>query len=201
MANDNDRLVVAYYVNAAAAEAAAEDLKDWDKANDDIKLGAIGIITLNPHNGERIRVVRDLLSWPHGPSAPSPLSRSDYRGKAATYGGHSYETFGSWYDSSSAGGGSYTRKSLRAFPYRHQNAPFRDAVTGASDTFLILDAMEPEGAPYNHQNFPNPLWGHGMDGANVVFCDGHAEWITRKMWNQRYNYSEDCVGIPLTPFY
>jgi uncharacterized membrane protein/predicted flap endonuclease-1-like 5' DNA nuclease len=52
MANDNDRLVVAYYVNAAAAEAAAEDLKDWDKADDDIKLGAIGIITLNPHNGE-----------------------------------------------------------------------------------------------------------------------------------------------------
>lgn len=52
MANDNDRLVVAYYANAAAAEAAAEALKDWDKADDDIKLGAIGIITLNPDNGE-----------------------------------------------------------------------------------------------------------------------------------------------------
>ncbi len=52
MTNDNDRLVVAYYANAAAAEAAAEDLKSWDKANDDIKLGAIGIITLNPENGE-----------------------------------------------------------------------------------------------------------------------------------------------------
>lgn len=52
MANDNDKLVVAFYVNAAAAEAAAEDLKQWDDADDDIKLGAIGIITLNPKNGE-----------------------------------------------------------------------------------------------------------------------------------------------------
>ena len=52
MTNKNDKLVVAYYVNEAAAHAAAEDLKDWDDANDDIKLGAIGIITLNRDNGE-----------------------------------------------------------------------------------------------------------------------------------------------------
>jgi uncharacterized membrane protein len=52
MANDNDKLVIAYYLNEAAAEAAAEDLKKWDKANDDIKLGAIGVITLNHSNGE-----------------------------------------------------------------------------------------------------------------------------------------------------
>lgn len=52
MANKNDQMVVAYYDNAYAAEAAAEALKKWDKANDDIKLGAIGIITLNRENGE-----------------------------------------------------------------------------------------------------------------------------------------------------
>ena len=50
--NNNDKLVIAYYVNAAAAEAVADDLKAWDKANDDIKLGAIGVITVNPDNGE-----------------------------------------------------------------------------------------------------------------------------------------------------
>ncbi|MFN2136448.1 MAG: DUF4332 domain-containing protein [Candidatus Promineifilaceae bacterium] len=50
--NDNDHLVVAFYVNAAAARAAAEDLKEWDKKNDEVKLGAIGVITLNPHSGE-----------------------------------------------------------------------------------------------------------------------------------------------------
>ena len=39
MANANDQLVVAYFPNRGAAEATAEDLKDWDKANDSIKLG------------------------------------------------------------------------------------------------------------------------------------------------------------------
>lgn len=162
-------------------------------------------ISSNPFNGNLIRVVRDLQSWPHGPSAPSPLSQSDARGKAATYGGHSYETFGSWYNSSGgvAGGSAYTRKTVKAFPYAHKNDPFKGAVTSASDTFLIMDAMEPESVQpeYNHQNFPNPFWGHGALGANVVFCDGHAEWITRQQWNRRYTYSEDPVGIPATPYY
>lgn len=47
MANKNDHFVVAYYVNTAAAEAAAEDLKNWDDANKDIKLGAIGVLHLD----------------------------------------------------------------------------------------------------------------------------------------------------------
>ena len=52
MANENDRLVIAYFPNKGAAEATAEDLKDWDDANDEIKLGAIAVLTLNPDNGQ-----------------------------------------------------------------------------------------------------------------------------------------------------
>ncbi len=52
MANKNDQLVVAYFPNRGAAEATAEGLKDWDKANDSIKLGAIAILALNPKNGK-----------------------------------------------------------------------------------------------------------------------------------------------------
>jgi uncharacterized membrane protein len=52
MANKNDQMVVAYYINEDAAEGAAADLKQWDKANADIKLGAIAIVTLNPKTGE-----------------------------------------------------------------------------------------------------------------------------------------------------
>jgi uncharacterized membrane protein len=50
--NKNDHVVVAYYVGYEAAKAAADDLKDWDKGNHDIKLGAIGILTINPDNGK-----------------------------------------------------------------------------------------------------------------------------------------------------
>ena len=43
MANNNDRLVVAYFSNKAAAEGAVDSIKSWDKADDDVKLGAIAV--------------------------------------------------------------------------------------------------------------------------------------------------------------
>src|SRR5215204_1413425 len=42
MANDQTQLIIAYFDSADAADKAAKELKSWDKANDDIKLGAIG---------------------------------------------------------------------------------------------------------------------------------------------------------------
>lgn len=40
----NEHVVVALFGDRAAAEAAIERLKKWDKASDDIKLGAIGLL-------------------------------------------------------------------------------------------------------------------------------------------------------------
>jgi uncharacterized membrane protein len=45
MANKNQHVIVAYFPNAAAAEQAANQLKDWDKATEAVKLGGIGILT------------------------------------------------------------------------------------------------------------------------------------------------------------
>lgn len=50
MANKNKNVIIAYFPSAAAAEGASESLRMWDKANDDIKLGGIGILTVE--NGE-----------------------------------------------------------------------------------------------------------------------------------------------------
>jgi hypothetical protein len=44
MANENDQYVWAYFETPEAAEQAARAIKDWDKANKDIKLGAIGVL-------------------------------------------------------------------------------------------------------------------------------------------------------------
>ena len=38
------KLVLAFFDNEAAADHAVEALKPWDKANDEIKLGAIGVL-------------------------------------------------------------------------------------------------------------------------------------------------------------
>jgi prepilin-type N-terminal cleavage/methylation domain-containing protein/prepilin-type processing-associated H-X9-DG protein len=114
----------------------------------------------------------------------------------AVAGGTSYEVFGSWYDAPT-----YTRKSIRNVNnYVHKNSPLAGVVAGASQTFIIFDAMEPVNPKYPWQNFPNPYWGHGEDGGHAAFCDGHAEWIKRKQWNYRYELSEDH-GTQLAPYY
>ena len=46
MANENKNLIVAYFDNADAADEAAKQLKHWDKSESDIKLGGMGIITM-----------------------------------------------------------------------------------------------------------------------------------------------------------
>ena len=45
MADTAERAVTAYFDSAEQAEQAARDLMDWDKADDEIKLGAIGVLT------------------------------------------------------------------------------------------------------------------------------------------------------------
>jgi uncharacterized membrane protein len=45
MAGANERAVIAYFDSAAQAEEAAQELMRWDKADEVIKLGAIGILT------------------------------------------------------------------------------------------------------------------------------------------------------------
>lgn len=43
--SNNKQLVLAIFPSEAAADAAVASLKSWDKANEDIKLGAIGVLT------------------------------------------------------------------------------------------------------------------------------------------------------------
>ena len=45
--NKNEHLVVAVFDSKDMAAGAAQALKDWDKANEDIKLGAISVLTKN----------------------------------------------------------------------------------------------------------------------------------------------------------
>ncbi len=45
--NKNDQLVVAYFDSKDQAEQAADSLKGWDKASEDIKLGALAVVSKN----------------------------------------------------------------------------------------------------------------------------------------------------------
>jgi uncharacterized membrane protein len=50
MANKNKNLIVAYFPTVDAADDAGQRLKHWDKGEDEIKLGGMGILSM--HDGE-----------------------------------------------------------------------------------------------------------------------------------------------------
>jgi uncharacterized membrane protein len=51
MANKNRNLIISYFPNKAEAEQKSEALREWDKERGDVKLGGMGIITLD-ENGK-----------------------------------------------------------------------------------------------------------------------------------------------------
>lgn len=52
---------------------------------------------------------------------------------------------------------------------------------GPSDVWLIYDADD-GGAGGPNEDYPDPGDNHGADGGNVVFGDGHAEWVSQKRY-------------------
>ncbi|MEO5804442.1 MAG: type II secretion system protein [Verrucomicrobiota bacterium] len=116
--------------------------------------------------------------------------RSKATDKNATN-GHSYEVFGFWHEYKNPAG--FPRKTLRSVQ-RHVNSfssnpKVLNSVSGPSQIFTIMDRLQPH-PPYK-ENAPNPFDGHGLDGANTVFVDGHGEFIPRKKWYDAYHASED----------
>jgi prepilin-type processing-associated H-X9-DG protein len=61
---------------------------------------------------------------------------------------------------------------------------FRGQKASPSDVWIIYDADDPEVTDPTRPNgdFPDPGDNHGADGGNVVFGDGHAEWVPRKQY-------------------
>ena len=56
--NKNDHVVIAFFASEEAAEAAVQSLKDWDKASEDVKLGAVGIMAATPDGKIKTHVGR-----------------------------------------------------------------------------------------------------------------------------------------------
>jgi prepilin-type N-terminal cleavage/methylation domain-containing protein len=119
--------------------------------------------------------------------------------------GHSYEIWGC-YQPDTGAKSNYPRKTQRsAGAYQWQNtfAPYTQAgavAGGACATVLIFDMMEPHGTQWPYENCPNPSDGHGKDGGNALFGDGHANWVPVKKWKDTIVKSQDYPSTyPLAP--
>jgi prepilin-type N-terminal cleavage/methylation domain-containing protein/prepilin-type processing-associated H-X9-DG protein len=114
--------------------------------------------------------------------------------------GYSYENFGFWRSPNSVENGTTilgTRKTeARVQSYAKTSFAFglKGMVPGASKIWLLTDADDLRAsppAPVNYNDYPDSIDNHGADGANVVMCDGHAEWIKQKDWIVAYEISMD----------
>jgi prepilin-type N-terminal cleavage/methylation domain-containing protein/prepilin-type processing-associated H-X9-DG protein len=118
--------------------------------------------------------------------------------------GHSYEIFNNW----QAVGASdpYPRKTQRSvstYTWQNSHGPYtqKDSYAGGPvASYIVFDMMEPHGRAWTYENSPNEFDGHGKDGGNVVFADGHASWIPKKRWKEAIVKSQDYpTSYPLAP--
>jgi prepilin-type N-terminal cleavage/methylation domain-containing protein/prepilin-type processing-associated H-X9-DG protein len=103
--------------------------------------------------------------------------------------GHSYEVLGQM-GTGTAYGVTAFKKIERLFPYTLQRA---GVLTGtkvsASLVWILFEADD--GAFGTNNNYPDSVDNHGADGANIIFCDGHAAWVRRLDYITGYNIAHD----------
>ena len=100
-------------------------------------------------------------------------------------GGHSYEVAGFFCGQEGSTSVRKTQKTALSHVYRSPQTGTKYDFTGhvnPSEVWLIYDADDAGGADRPNEDFPDRGDNHGVDGANIVFGDGHAEWVARKKY-------------------
>jgi prepilin-type N-terminal cleavage/methylation domain-containing protein/prepilin-type processing-associated H-X9-DG protein len=115
--------------------------------------------------------------------------------------GHSYEVAGFFrgQNSASTANGNVRKTQNTVGSYTYQQAQvgtkynFVGRKASPSDVWVLYDADDPGGAGSNrpNQDYPDAGDNHGAEGANVVFGDGHAEWVRRTRYIESFILGTD----------
>ena len=160
----------------------------------DVRTAPAAIV--NPVSGVDDTGVNSYPERVHDNSFVLPDLYNNAPGKNGQY-GHSYEIagFANARIASATLGANIrkTQQSVLGYKYRLNNTTFpqfnvQNTTGGPADIWIIYDADDRLGTDPQRQNedYPDEGDNHGKDGGNVIFCDGHAQWVTQKnylrMW-------------------
>ena len=101
--------------------------------------------------------------------------------------GYSYEIFGAM--SNALGTQKKSEKAINAFRLT-VNYANRGLKPGGVRVWLFADADDLTVAG-SINNYPDKTDNHGAAGLNIMFCDGHAEWVPLRQYLNSYNLSFD----------
>ena len=100
--------------------------------------------------------------------------------------GTSYEVFGVFNSSI----GKKTESSVNSFTFKNYAKGPIGSRPGAAQIFIFTDGDDQSGTGDNN-NWPDAVDNHGREGAVFTFCDGHAEFVTRKRFLHVWNLCHD----------
>jgi len=108
--------------------------------------------------------------------------------------GTSYEVYGYFRGTDFAGDyakGNVRKTQKTVLSYRHTRPArgLRGEVTGPARVWIILDCVKRPNA--GGARWSDEQSNHGAAGGNVVYCDGHVEFVTLREYGFKFELSED----------
>jgi prepilin-type N-terminal cleavage/methylation domain-containing protein/prepilin-type processing-associated H-X9-DG protein len=121
---------------------------------------------------------------------PSDLERTGQDKRSA---GTSYEVYGyfrgtNWVGSYGKGNVKKTLKSVLAYRHTRPARGLYGELTGPARTWIMLDCVKRWPI---RVRWADEQSNHNAEGANVVYCDSHVEWVNPREYDFKIELSED----------
>ncbi len=145
--------------------------------------------TKHPLNGQT--VLTDML-----------IQAQKVHGRTNELRGVSYEIYGfmnndgstvanHWYYGKQVSAGGLKKSDRNTSGYVHKNTVFglKGQMIGPTQIWLIMDGDRQGAGAIN--NYPDKNDDHGASGGNILFCDGHVEFVRQKNYVLSYELAQD----------